>query len=133
MNFIINLHKRDVELLKHIQTYFCGVGRISKERNNCIDFTISSLNQILTQVIPHFDKYPLITQKRADYILFKEAVLNLKRGEHLTASGLQAIINLRATINKGLTPTLIKAFPKTVAVPKLQVENLAVQSKIDPQ
>ena len=41
-NFIINLHKRDVELLKHIQTYFGGVGRISKERNGCIDFTISS-------------------------------------------------------------------------------------------
>jgi hypothetical protein len=41
-NFIINLHKRDVELLKYIQTYFGGVGRISKERNGCIDFTISS-------------------------------------------------------------------------------------------
>lgn len=132
MNFIINLHKRDVELLKHIQTFFGGVGRISKERNGCIDFTISSLNQILTQVIPHFDKYPLITQKRADYIIFKEAVLNLKRGEHLTASGLQAIINLRATINKGLTPALIEAFPKTIAVPRPQVENLSVES-IDPQ
>ena len=41
-NFIINLHKRDVELLKLIQTYFGGVGRISKERGGCIDFTISS-------------------------------------------------------------------------------------------
>lgn len=40
-NFVINLHKRDVELLKLIQTYFGGVGRISKERNGCIDFTVS--------------------------------------------------------------------------------------------
>jgi hypothetical protein len=117
-NFIINLHKRDVELLKYIQTYFGGVGRISKERNGCIDFTISSPNQIITQVISHFDKYPLITQKRADYLLFKEAVMIMKRGEHLTVSGLQAIINLRATINKGLTPALIEAFPETVAVPR---------------
>jgi hypothetical protein len=118
--------------LKLIQTYFGGLGRISKERDGCIDFTISSLNQILTQVIPHFDKYPLITQKRADYLLFKEAVMIIKRGEHLTAWGLKAIINLRATLNKGLTPSLIEAFPKAVAVPRPQVENINVQS-IDPQ
>jgi hypothetical protein len=87
---------------------------------------------VITQVISHFDKYPLITQKRADYLLFKEAVMIMKRGEHLTVSGLQAIINLRATINKGLTPTLIEAFPETVAVPRPQVDNQNVQS-IDPQ
>lgn len=131
-NFIINLHKRDLELLKDIQTFFGGVGIISKERNGCIDFTISSLNQIITQVIPHFDKYPLITQKRADYLLFKQAVMIMQRGEHLTVSGLEAIINIRATLNKGLTPLLIEAFPNTVAVVRPQVENLDVKS-IDPQ
>lgn len=130
-NFVINLHKRDVELLKLIQTYFGGVGRISKERNGCIDFTVSSINQIFTQVIPHFDKYPLITQKNADYLLFKEAVMIMKQGEHLTASGLQAIINIRATLNKGLTPVLMEAFPSTVAIPRPQVNNIDVQS-IDP-
>lgn len=130
-NFVINLHKRDVELLKLIQTYFGGVGRISKERNGCIDYTVSSINQILTQVIPHFDKYPLITQKNADYLLFKEVVMIMKQGEHLTVSGIQAIINIRATLNKGLTPLLMEAFPSTVAVPRPQVNNIDVQS-IDP-
>lgn len=131
-NFIINLHKRDLELLKDLQTFFGGVGRISKERNGCIDFTISSLNQIITQVIPYFDKYPLITQKRADYLLFKQAVMIMQRGEHLTVSGLEAIINIRATLNKGLTPTLIEAFPNTIAVVRPQVDNIDVKS-IDPE
>lgn len=131
-NFVINLHKRDVELLKHIQSFFGGVGRISKERNGCIDFTISSLNQIITQVIPHFDKYSLITQKRADYLLFKQAVMIMQRGEHLTVSGLEAIINIRATLNKGLTSALIEAFPKIVAVARPQVDNTDVKL-IDPQ
>lgn len=131
-NFVINLHKRDVELLKDIQSFFGGVGRISKERNGCIDFTISSLNQIITQVIPHFDKYPLITQKRADYLLFKQAVIIMQRGEHLTVSGLEAIVNIRATLNKGLTSSLIEAFPKTVAVARPQVDIIDVKS-IDPQ
>lgn len=60
--FIINLHKKEGRLLKLIQAYFGGIGRIGKERSNCSDFTVSSLKQLLTVIIPHFDKYPLITQ-----------------------------------------------------------------------
>ena len=100
-----------MELLKVIQAYFGGIGRIGKERNDCCDFTVSSLNQILKWIIPHFDKYPLITQKRADYLLFREVIMMMERREHLTVEGLQAIINIRATLNKGLTPTLKEAFP----------------------
>jgi len=110
-SFIINLHKKDVKLLKAIQDFFGGIGRISKERNGCRDFTVSSLDQIVTKIIPHFDKYPLITQKLADYILFREVIMIMKKGEHLTSSGLKAIINIRAYINRGLTPALKEAFP----------------------
>ena len=115
-NFTINLHSRDLNLLKLIQAYFEGAGRISKERNGCCDFTIGSLDQILNKVLPHFDKYPLKTQKYADYILFKKAVILMSRGEHLTYEGLQKIINIRATLNKGLTLVLKEAFPNTVGV-----------------
>lgn len=103
--------------MKLIQSYFGGVGRISKERNGCIDF-----NQILGQVIP--DKYPLITQKNADYLLFKEAVMIMKQGKHLTASGIQAIINIRATLNNDT----MEAFPSTVAVSRPQVNSIDVIS-----
>jgi len=48
VNFTINLHSRDIELLKLIQTYFDGEGRIGKERNNCCDYTVGSLDQIIT-------------------------------------------------------------------------------------
>ena len=122
--FIINLHKKEVELLKRIQSYFGGAGRIGKERNGCCDFTVSSLDQILAEIIPQFDKYPLKSQKFADYLLFREVAMMMKRREHLTASGLQKIINIRATINRGLTPVLKEAFPNSVAVPRPQLLNL---------
>ena len=130
-NFTINLHTRDIELLKLIQAYFGGVGRIGKERNNCRDFTIGSLDQILTKVIPHFDKYPLKTQKYVDYLLFKEVVMMMQRKEHLTIEGLQKIINIRASINKGLSPLLREAFPNTAATsrPSLPLDN----TKLHPQ
>jgi hypothetical protein len=130
-NFTINLHVRDLELLRLIQTYFGGAGRISKERNNCCDFTIGSLDQIITKVIPFFDKYPLKTNKYSDYLLFKEVVMMMQRGEHLTNEGLQKIINIRASLNKGLSLLLKEAFPTSVAVPRppLPLDN----TKLHPQ
>lgn len=108
-----------------------AAGRIGKERNGCCDFVIGSLDQIVTKVIPHFDKYPLKTNKYSDYLLFKEVVMIMQRGEHLTAEGLQKIINIRASLNKGLTPLLAEAFPKSVASsrPPLPVHN----TKVHPQ
>jgi hypothetical protein len=130
-NFTINLHVRDLDLLKLIQTYF-GVGRIGKERNGCRDFTIGSLDQIITKVIPHFDKYPLKTNKYSDYLLFKQVVMMMQRGEHLTAEGLQKIISIRASLNRGLTPLLLEAFPNTVALVRPLLPPLN-RVKLDPQ
>jgi hypothetical protein len=36
----------------------------------------------LEKIFSHFDKYPLITQKRADYLLFKQAYEIIKKKEH---------------------------------------------------
>lgn len=134
LNFTIGLHKKDVELLKLIQSYFGGVGRIGKEINGCCDFTVSSLDQILTKIVPHFDKYPLKTKKLVDYLLFRKVVMMMKRREHLTVEGLQKIVNIRATLNKGLTPILKDAFPSSVPVPRpLQVENERRTPSLHPQ
>ena len=131
LNFTINLHKKDVKLLKDIQKFFGDIGRISKERNGCCDFTVSSLDQIVKVIIPHFDKYYLITQKLADYILFKKAAIMMKKGEHLTSGGLKAIINIRASSNRGLTPALKEAFPDYIpaARPLVDIHKLL---PIDP-
>lgn len=130
VSFTINLHVRDLDLLNLIKTYF-EVGRISKERNGCCDFTISSLDQIITKVIPHFDKYPLKTQKYSDYLLFKEVVFIMQRKEHLTAEGLQKIVNIRASLNKGLSYLLLEAFPNTVALARPLLPPLS--AKLDPE
>ena len=77
-------------------------------------------------IIPHFFfliKYLLITKKHADYLLFREVVMIMSRKEHLTDIGIQTIINIRATMNRGLTPALIEAFPETVMVKRALVEN----------
>ena len=107
---------KDLELLKLIRAYF-GVGVIIQSTTSemCV-FKVNSLEQILTKILPHFDKYPLITQKFADYILFKEIIVIMSQKKHLIKQGLQALINIRASLNLGLSESLKIAFPNTIPV-----------------
>ena len=51
-------------------------------------FTIQlHIKDINLTILPHFNKYPLLTQKSADYLLFKEVVNLMNKGEHLTEEG----------------------------------------------
>ena len=55
---------------------------------------------------PHFDKYPLKTEKYSNYLLFKRIVEMILNKEHLNEKGLQEIVNLRASLNLGLSNVL---------------------------
>jgi hypothetical protein len=149
LNFTINLHKRDENLLNLIKNYFGDVGTIGYSRGCCV-LKVRSLNSIVTKIIPrglpassrfsggrsHFDKYPLVTEKRADYFLWKEVVMMMQRGEHLTVEGLQSIVNIRASLNKGLKPALQEAFPNSVPVSRYiskAKEKSLIYAKLHPQ
>ena len=69
----LTLHKKDLPLLERIQSFF-GVGHIYKEREDTMCYQVLSLQDIINVIIPHFEKYPLLTQKRADFLLFKAVV-----------------------------------------------------------
>lgn len=57
-------------------------------------------------IITHFDKYSLITQKQADFLLFKKVINKLVNKEHLILKRLNDIIDISASMNLGL-PTWI--------------------------
>lgn len=108
--FKITLHKKDNELLKSIQAYF-GVGRITG--SDTVSYRVERINDIINCIIPHLDKYPLITKKKADYELFKRIVLKMGNKLHLTEQGLQDIINIKASMNNGVSEELLAEFPDT--------------------
>ena len=83
--FQIIMHKRDKALLQDIKSYFV-VGNISKQGSQSIQFRVRSIKD-LAVIIDHLDKYPLITEKLADYKLLKQAFKIVERKEHLTAPG----------------------------------------------
>ena len=100
--FKISLHNKDYHLLYQIKDYF-GVGSITKHGSTTLQYTVKSFKD-LNIIISHFDKYPFISQKWADYELFKLAVLLLKDKKHLTKQGLKKkILSIKASINLGLS------------------------------
>lgn len=46
-------------------------------------YQVRNINDITNIIIPHFEKYPLITQKQSNFILFKNIVELIDKGEHL--------------------------------------------------
>ena len=73
--FGIRLNQRDSFILYQLQEFFGGIGTISIDITaNAVKFSVDSLKDLTTIVIPHFKKYPLISQKAADFILFALAL-----------------------------------------------------------
>jgi len=117
--------------LKRIQTFF-GVGKIlTDDKNNLVFYIVYSITYLTNVIIPHFLKYPLLTQKQADFLLFKSVSDIINRKEHLNTEteGLTKIVGIKASINKGLTATLVEAFPNIISVNRPKVEH---PTTIDP-
>ena len=115
MFFTIVLSSRDEALLERIKNFF-DVGTITKHRAQSIQFSVFSIKD-LAKIIYHFEKYPLITQKRADYEFFKQIFYLIERREHLTFEGLKKIVDIKASMNLGLSEKFKEAFPASTVVP----------------
>ena len=110
--FIIGLHITDSELLLDIKKYF-GIGNFRLNQKTCI-FSVVKLKDIVEIIIPFFDKYPLHTKKRGDYLLFKRAV-ELK---YLNKISIEELLSIKASMNRGLSKQLKERYPLIKGVEK---------------
>ena len=124
--FSIHLHLKDLEVLKFLQNFFHNIGKIYIYENiEEAIFRVSSIKE-LEIIINHFDKYPLITQKWSDFMLFKQVFYLMKCKKHLTLEGIQEIVNIKASMN---TKISLSAFSNIVPVIRLSVPLI---NSIDP-
>ncbi|RPB17845.1 homing endonuclease, partial [Terfezia boudieri ATCC MYA-4762] len=108
--FTIALHKKDRGLLENIKLSFNAVGAIHRHGEESVHYRVSSMKD-LSVILNHFDKHLLITQKRADYLLFKRVLELVQRKEHLTSDGFHEILSIKAAMNLGIPDSLKEAFP----------------------
>lgn len=57
-----------------------------------------------------------------------EVVNLINKKEHLTTEGLLKIVSIKASINKGLTVALLKAFPGIIPVDRPLIESIVAIS-----
>lgn len=127
--FSIGLKKEDILLLEQIKDYF-GVGSIYMQGSEVVRYHVTS-EMDLEVIINHFDKYPLISQKQTDFLLFKQSFDLIKMKSHLTLDGLIKIVEIKALMNWGLSDKLQENFPNI----SLSIERPLVTNPVipDPQ
>ena len=104
LRFSIGQHSKDILLLEGLVIFF-GCGYVTKyaKRSIC-EYIITKIDHIADNIIPFFDKHPIIGSKFNNYIDFKNAFKILKTKEHLNldGKGLNKLLQLKYSISKSV-------------------------------
>jgi len=68
--FSITLHKKDTAILEDIRKIL-GVGKVNIKESLKVVYKVESFKE-LEVIINHFEKYPLVTAKLSDFLIFKQ-------------------------------------------------------------
>ena len=91
-SFSVSQNYYRAEQLSIMQKYFgCGFMRDGKS-DQTVKYEVRRLDDLIEKVIPHFDRYPLLSSKQQDLELFKVICLLMKKGEHITVRGMKKML-----------------------------------------
>lgn len=114
--FRVNQHGASRNVLEAIQQQLgCGHLKLNHARSmddRTVVLAVRDRSDLLTKVIPFFERYPLHTAKRGDFRTFADIVRAMARGGHLTPRGFRSIVEKAFTMNahgslRKFTPALI--------------------------
>jgi hypothetical protein len=125
--FIITLHKKDIELLNKIQSFF-GVGTVSLAGDKIARYRVRSRNSLLV-IISHFNKYPLQTTKVNNFISFCNILNLMNKKSHLDVEGFLNIASLINKLNNPLSPSLLDKLSLLGELPNTDAQALELASK----
>jgi hypothetical protein len=101
-------------LVLAIQDFYGKIGYISNiNKRNSVEFRVTNIKDLYV-IISHIESNPLLTNKYADFLLFKEICSIILENKHYTAEGLQKIIHNKASMNWGLSENLKENFTLTL-------------------
>ena len=100
--FAVVQHERDVQVLQALKAYF-GCGVVRRNNGDRMAYRVRGHDHLSKNIVPFFEKHPLKSRKRVDFIKFREIVNLMSRGEHLTGEGVEKIRAIAEQMNrKGL-------------------------------
>jgi LAGLIDADG endonuclease len=98
-SFSVSQNADRAEVLEAIREYF-GCGGFRPDRSDkTLKYEVRDLASLLAKVIPHFERYPLISSKRRDFEKFAIICRMLEGRRHLSRDGLRLIASLAVMMN----------------------------------
>ncbi len=98
--FTVVQHQRDAQVLHGLKAFFgCGVVRVN--HGDRLAYRVRSLEQLRERIVPFFLSHPLKTKKNIDFLKFRDVILLMDQGEHLTPKGIERIRTITAAMNRG--------------------------------
>lgn len=99
--FQINQSRENDKML-HIFRDVLGCGYVGKNVSDSSSYVycVNSIPNLVRNVIPFFEQYPIIGSKYKDFSLFKEIVYALANKEHLNPQGFLRLTRLASGMSK---------------------------------
>ena len=80
------------------ESFKCGFMRRDFS-DKTLKYEVRSLKDLIEYIIPHFEKYPMVSTKQTDFESFKQICFLMQKGLHKEKKGLRKIIDLAFKMN----------------------------------
>lgn len=110
--FQIRIHIRDINILLQIKEFFNNIGHIYID-NSVVVYKVQRKEDLLDIIIPHFEKYMLMTEKQNDFNIFK-TILRTENKSLFDSNEIIRILEQKASLNRGLSEKMKILFPNIV-------------------
>jgi len=121
-------HEQDIQVLHGLKKFF-GCGQVVKNNDTRYSWRVRNLNHFLTILIPFFEKHPLKTKRRQEFLVFREICLKMQKGEHLDPNTFPVIQELANSLRVQTPEQKAKKEARKKAQ-KISESNFAERNKI---
>ena len=98
--FTVVQHERDAQVLFALKAYF-GCGVVRPNHGDRMAYRVRGVKHLLERIVPFFVKHPLKTKKNIDFLKFRDVLLLIEAGNHLSSEGVEAIRSIARQMNRG--------------------------------
>ena len=98
--FTVVQHERDVQILFALKAYF-GCGVVRTNHGDRMAYRVRGVKHLLERIVPFFVKHPLKTKKNVDFLKFRDVLILMEAGTHLTSEGVETIRSIARQMNRG--------------------------------
>ena len=99
----ITAHHTELEIMKKVKQFFNNVGHVEHTPDGkYVSYRVYKTKDIINEIMPHFDRYPLQSTKLVYYALWCKSAQLVSNKSHLTEKGFSVLLTYKAAFTKKL-------------------------------